>query len=67
MGTEIRAKIRVITAQVPLPEIPGYATSLRSLTQGRATFFMEPSHYQEVPANVAEKIIAERTGRVKSD
>jgi elongation factor G len=59
-GSEIRGKVRVITALVPLAEIPGYATILRSLTQGRATYYMEPSHYEEMPKNIQETIIAER-------
>jgi elongation factor G len=55
-GTESRGNARVITAQVPLAEMFGYATELRGLTQGRASFVMEPSHYEEVPANVTELI-----------
>lgn len=46
-----------IDAQVPLAEMFGYATTLRSMTQGRANFMMTPSHYQEVPTNITEKII----------
>ena len=47
---------RVIRALVPLAEIFGYATTLRSLTSGRAAFNMEPSHYEEVPANIAANL-----------
>jgi elongation factor G len=47
---------RVIRALVPLAEMSGYATTLRSLSQGRATYSMEPSHYQEVPGSIAEEI-----------
>lgn len=61
-GTEIRGQIRVIKAQVPLAEVPGYATTLRSMSQGRASFYMEPSHYEEVPTQIAEKIIAVKKG-----
>jgi elongation factor G len=50
-------KSKVIRALVPLAEMFGYATVIRSLTQGRATYTMEPSFYQEVPGNIAEKII----------
>ena len=57
LGSEQRGTTRVITALVPLAEISGYATILRSLTQGRASFYMEPSHYEEVPQNITEKII----------
>ncbi|TSC69147.1 MAG: elongation factor G [Parcubacteria group bacterium Gr01-1014_66] len=49
--------IRVIDAKVPLAEMFGYATTIRSLTQGRAGFTMEFDHYQEVPPNVAQLII----------
>jgi len=51
-----RGNARVISAQVPLAEMFGYATALRSLTKGRATFTMEPSHYEEVPKNIAEEV-----------
>lgn len=66
MGTETRGNYRIILATVPLAEISGYATVLRSLSQGRASYYMEPSHYQEVPANISQKIIASSsfTGRV---
>jgi elongation factor G len=63
LETETRGQMRVIKALVPLAEVPGYATSLRSMTQGRASFYMEPSHYEEVPAQVAEKIVAQRKGQ----
>ncbi|MEK7142867.1 MAG: elongation factor G, partial [Patescibacteria group bacterium] len=52
-----RAKMKVIDAQVPLAEMFGYATSIRSMTQGRASFTMEFDHYAEVPAHIAQKII----------
>jgi elongation factor G len=52
-----KAKLKVVDGTVPLSEMFGYATSLRSLTQGRATSSMEFSHYAEVPNNVALKII----------
>ncbi len=48
---------------VPLSEMFGYATDLRSKTQGRGQYSMEPSHYQEVPKSIAEKIMAERAKR----
>jgi elongation factor G len=53
----------VIKAKVPLSEMFGYVTSLRSMTQGRASSTMEPSHYAEVPRNVAEELAAKREGR----
>ena len=52
-----KANLKAIRGAVPLSEMFGYATSVRSLSQGRATFAMQPSHYEEVPKNVAEKII----------
>jgi elongation factor G len=51
------SRVKVIDAQVPLVQMFGYATQLRSMTQGRATFTMEFDHYEEVPKNVAEEII----------
>ena len=57
-----RPGIKVIKGFAPLSEMFGYATTLRSLTQGRASYTMEPSFYQEVPKNIAEKIV-ELSGR----
>jgi elongation factor G len=54
---------QVIKAQVPLAEMFGYATAIRSMTQGRASYSMEPSHYDEVPRTVAEEIVAKTQGR----
>jgi elongation factor G len=53
-----RVNVRTIRAYVPLAEIFNYATVIRSLTQGRASYTMEPSYYTEVPSHIAEKIIA---------
>ncbi|MDP3727724.1 MAG: elongation factor G [bacterium] len=53
--------IKVISAKVPLAEMFGYATSVRSLTQGRASFTMEFDHYEEVPANITQAIVEGRT------
>ncbi|NLY10155.1 MAG: elongation factor G [Firmicutes bacterium] len=55
-GTELRGNAQVINAFVPLASMFGYATDLRSATQGRATYSMEFSHYEQVPASVAEAI-----------
>ncbi len=60
-GMEARGNAQVIKAMVPLAEMFGYATDLRSMTQGRATYIMRFSHYEEVPPNVAEQIIGERS------
>ncbi len=57
-----RGMAKVIAAEVPLSEMFGYATELRSMTQGRASYAMEPSHYAKVPKNKADEIAATRTG-----
>ena len=59
-GTEDRNGSKVIDALIPLSEMFGYATDLRSRTSGRGSFSMQFSHYAEVPKNIAEKIIGER-------
>lgn len=60
-GMEARAGNQVIRGFIPLSEMFGYATDLRSKTQGRGTYAMEPSHYEEVPKSVLETIVASRT------
>lgn len=55
------AIVKEIHAEVPLANMFGYATQLRSMTQGRASYSMEPAHYAEVPSNVAQQIMGERT------
>ncbi len=57
-GTEVRGNAQVIKAAVPLSEIFGYATTIRSLTSGRGSFNLEPSHYEKVPESVAAKVIS---------
>ncbi|MFP4456104.1 MAG: elongation factor G [Clostridia bacterium] len=57
MGMEPSGRIQTIKAQVPLAEMASYATDVRSMTQGRGLFKLEFSHYDEVPSNIAEKII----------
>ncbi|MFH1444412.1 MAG: elongation factor G [Candidatus Peregrinibacteria bacterium] len=64
-GTGERGTAKTIQVNVPLAEMFGYATDLRSLTQGRASYSMEPSHYAKVPGNVADEVIAKRQGIVK--
>ena len=56
-GTEVRGQDQIIHAYVPLSEMFGYTTDLRSRTQGRGMFTMQFDHYEEVPKSVAEKII----------
>jgi elongation factor G len=60
--TEVKAGLHIVTAEVPLAELFGYTTQLRSLTSGRGTPVMEMSHYAPVPKNVVEEIVAERGG-----
>lgn len=55
---EPRGKYQVIKAQVPMAEMFKYAIDLRSMTQGRGSFTSEFSHYEEVPAQIAEQVIA---------
>ena len=62
-GMEARSGAQQIDALVPLSEMFGYATDLRSRTQGRGQYSMEPHSYEEVPKSIAEKIIAERGRR----
>lgn len=64
LGTESRGPVRIITCLVPLAELAGYATTLRSMSQGRANYYMEPSHYEEVPKNIQEKLVANQTSAV---
>ncbi len=58
-----RGQVKSIKAKVPLASMFGYATQLRSMTQGRASYSMEFAYYAEVPRNVAEQIMAERNGK----
>lgn len=59
-GTTTRGPVTIIKATAPLSQMQGYVTTLRGMTQGRATSVMLPSHYDEVPANISAKIIEER-------
>lgn len=60
LGTNKRGNATIIVALVPLSELSGYATKLRSISQGRASYYMEPSHYEEVPRNIQEQIVAKK-------
>ena len=62
-GTESAAGVQIVSAEVPLAEMFGYATDLRSQTQGRGNYVMEPLRYQEVPKSIATTIIGERANR----
>ena len=65
-GTEKKGNSSIINALVPLAELGGYITSIRSMSQGRASAYLEPSHYEPVPSNIAQKVIAASgfTGRM---
>src|SRR6266705_3430688 len=63
LGMESRAGAQIIRCEVPLAEMFGYATDLRSRTQGRGSFTMHFSHYAEAPAAIADEVIAKATGR----
>jgi len=60
-GMEMRAGAQVIRGHVPLSEMFGYATNLRSISQGRASYSMQFSHYEEVPRNIADEIISSQS------
>jgi elongation factor G len=62
-GYEMRSGAQQIDAFVPLSEMFGYATNLRSRTQGRGQYTMEPSHYVELPKSLQEKLVSKRTGK----
>ncbi len=66
-GTEERGKSTIILAMVPLAELSGYVTTLRSMSKGRANAYLEPSHYEEVPRNIVEQMLSKSTftGRVE--
>ena len=64
-GQENRGQLTVVNAKIPLSEMFGYSTDLRSATQGRASYSMHFASYEQVPKNVADKIIADRAGKVK--
>jgi elongation factor G len=61
-GMEPRGNAQVVSAHVPLSEMFGYATDVRTMSQGRATYTMQFDRYEEVPPNIAEKVVEGRTG-----
>lgn len=67
-GSEERGTTTIINAMVPLAEMSGYATQIRSMSQGRASYYMEPSHYEEVPQNIVAQMLAKSTftGRIEA-
>jgi len=58
LGTDKRGNLTIVNAYVPLAELSGYSTKLRSMSQGRAGYYMEPSHYDDVPKNITDQIVA---------
>lgn len=61
-GTDHHGNSVIINAFVPLAEMSGYVTTLRSMTQGRGSVYLEPSHYEEVPQNISDKIVSKVKG-----
>jgi elongation factor G len=59
LGMDTKGSNQIVKGSVPLSEILSYAADLRSMTSGRGTFSFTPSHYEEVPAQIVEKIIAQ--------
>lgn len=66
-GQDQKGNAMIIKAKVPLSEMFGYSTQLRSMTQGRAAYSMEFSNYDKVPGNIANQIMEERKGKLKGD
>ncbi len=67
LGSEQTGSLHVIRAQVPQAEVGRYAADLRSISQGRASFELEFAHYEELPAHLAERVVAEAKAAKKSD
>jgi elongation factor G len=61
-GITSRAGAQVVSANVPLSEMFGYATSLRSLTQGRAVYAMQYDHYERIPEQISEAVLSQGRG-----
>jgi elongation factor G len=61
-GMELRGSAQIIRSKVPLSEMFGYSTNLRSMTQGRATYTMQFAHYEETPRSIMQEIIAKVKG-----
>ena len=60
INSNVQAGFNKLNAQVPLAELFGYATAIRSLSRGRASYTMEPSHFERVPKQVQEKVVTEK-------
>ena len=66
-SSEKKGVLTIINAMAPLAELSGYATKLRSISQGRANPYIEPSHYEEVPKNITEKLISSKDKETEED
>lgn len=66
-GMDVKNGVQIVQAQVPMAEMLNYAPALRSMTQGRSSFHMEYSHYDEVPRLVQEKIIADARKKLQEE
>lgn len=64
-GMELKGNSQVIRARVPLSEMFGYVTQLRTITSGRATSIMEFSHFAPAPSSIADEVVAKAQGKVK--
>jgi elongation factor G len=61
-NTESKGRLAIVHANVPLKEMFGYSTAVRTLSSGRASYAMTPSHFEQVPANIVEEIVSDRIG-----
>ncbi len=61
-NTELKGKLSIVHANVPLKEMFGYSTAVRTLSSGRASYAMTPSHFEQVPTNIVEEIVSDRLG-----
>jgi elongation factor G len=61
-NTESKGKLSIVHANVPLKEMFGYSTAVRTLSSGRASYAMTPSHFEQVPTNIVEEIVSDRLG-----
>ena len=61
-NTEMKGKLSIVHANVPLKEMFGYSTAVRTLSSGRASYAMTPSHFEQVPTNIVEEIVSDRIG-----
>ncbi|MCX6846173.1 MAG: elongation factor G, partial [Verrucomicrobia bacterium] len=59
---ESKGKLAIVRANVPLKEMFGYSTAVRTLSSGRASYAMTPSHFEQVPSNIVEEIVSDRLG-----